>query len=141
MVEKHLSGKGTAFVGLGSSSYSNGNRCYELLKESMELDGPFKGKTTFHPSTHTLNYFAQALIYVEDFYRVSTSNQVGLIESLNEKIEFIKSRIKKPEPAGGVAMAGDLLKRLDMGTLSIIEIVYVLKLMGFRKKYFRNLVQ
>ena len=30
-VIKHTSGRGTAFVGLGSSSYSNGNLCFELL--------------------------------------------------------------------------------------------------------------
>ncbi len=51
VVERHLSGRGTALVGLGSSSYANGNRCFEILQESMDADGCFKGKSTFHPMT------------------------------------------------------------------------------------------
>lgn len=136
VVEKHLSGKGTAFVGLGSSSYSNGNRCYELLKESFENNGPFLGKDTFHPSTHTLNYFAQALVYGEDVYRATQNNKYNLITIEKEKLEFIKKKVRKPEPAGGAAMAGYILTRLDGGTLSIIEIAFTMKLMGFTKNSF-----
>lgn len=135
VVEKHLSGRGTAYVGLGSSSYSNGNRCYEILKDSMDNDTSFKGKSTFHPATHTINPFAQALIFLEDVFRVYHHPK---FKSLNkeEKIEWVKKHTRKPEHAGAAAYAGYLLSRLDTGTLSIIEIAYVLKLMGFSKLHF-----
>src|SRR3989338_2025815 len=65
VVENHSSGRGTAYVGLGSSSYGNGNRCFEILKESMTSGGAFVGKEAFHVSTHSVNPFAQALIFTE----------------------------------------------------------------------------
>jgi hypothetical protein len=135
VVEKHLSGRGTAYVGLGSSSYSNGNRCYEILKDSMEKNTSFRGKSTFHPATHTINPFAQALIYLEDVFRVY---QHPIFKTLNkeQKIEWVKKHTRKPEHAGAAAYAGYLLSRLDTGTLSIVEIAYVLKLMGFSKIHF-----
>jgi hypothetical protein len=136
VVQRHLSGRGTAFVGLGSSSYSNGNRCYEILKESADTEGAFLGKPTFHPATHTLNPFAQALIYSEDLFRVYNSTQYQSIPDKNEKLSFLKSHIRKTEPAGAAAMAGYMLSRLDTGTLSIIEIAYILNLMGFTRNYF-----
>jgi hypothetical protein len=135
VVEKHLSGRGTAYVGLGSSSYSNGNRCYEILRESMEEDGSFRGKSTFHPATHTLNPFSQALIYGEELYRVSTHGDFATL-STQERIKYISQRVRKAEPAGAAAMAGYLLTRLDAGTLSLIEIAYMLRLMGFTKSIF-----
>jgi hypothetical protein len=135
VVEKHLSGRGTAYVGLGSSSYSNGNRCYEILRESMESDGCFRGKSTFHPATHTLNPFAQALIFGEELYRVSNHPSVaGMAEP--EKLDVLQKQVRKSEPAGAAAMAGYLLTRLDNGTLSVIEIAYMLRLMGFTKSLF-----
>ncbi len=135
VVEKHLSGRGTAYVGLGSSSYSNGNRCYEILKESMDHQGPFNGKSTFHPATHTLNPFAQALIYGEDLYRSICHPDFQKLSQI-EKIDFIQCHVKKPEPAGAAALAGYLLTRLDKGTLSVFEIAWILKLMGFSKNIF-----
>ncbi len=136
VVERHLSGKGTPYVGLGSSSYSNGNRCFELLKESIAKDGSFTGKDNFHPATHTLNYFAQALIYAEDLRRVSVSKKLNAFVDPSAKLVFIVAHIRKPEPAGAAALAGYLLKRLDTGTLSIVQIAHTLKLMGFRKYTF-----
>ena len=136
IVERHLSGKGTAYVGLGSSSYSNGNRCFDLLKESMLKNGPFTGKDNFHPATHTVNYFAQALIYGEDIRRASVSKGFDKLSNSHTKLDFIIAHIRKPEPAGAAAMAGYLLKRLDSDTLSIVQIAHTLKLMGFRKYNF-----
>jgi hypothetical protein len=137
VVERHLSGRGTAYVGLGSSSYSNGNRCYEILKDSMDNDMSFKGKTTFHPATHTINPFAQALIFAEDVYRLYQHPKFKTLDK-EERIEWVKRHTRKPEHAGAAAYAGYLLSRLDTGTLSIIEIAYVLKLMGFSKHNFLN---
>jgi hypothetical protein len=135
VVERHLSGRGTAFVGLGSSSYSNGNRCYEILKDSFESEESFRGKSTFHPATHTLNPFAQALVYGEDLFRCSLSaNFKSSTEA--QKIDFIDEHIRKPEPAGAASMAGYLLSRLDTGTFSIIELAYLLRILGFNKKKF-----
>ena len=136
VVERHLSGKGSAYVGLGSSSYSNGNRCYEILKYSMSQSGPFKGKTNFHPATHTLNFFAQALIYGEELRRITVNKEFNSLNCDQAKLGFIYERIRKPEPAGAAALTGYMLKRLDMGTLSIVQIAYTLKLMGFGRNLF-----
>jgi hypothetical protein len=133
VVEKHLTGRGTAYVGLGSSSYSNGNRCYEILRDSMENNQSFKGKSTFHPATHTLNPFAQALVYGEEVYRIMSNSEFNGKASQDEKIKFVMESARKPEPAGAAAYAGYLLSRLDDGTLSLVEIVYILKLFGFTK--------
>jgi len=130
VVEKHVSGRGTALVGLGSSSYANGNRCYDVLRESMTNNGPFLGKSTFHPMTHTLIPISQALIYAEDFIRVVTSREYLALEN-TDKIDFIKKHVSKPEPAGAASLAGYLLARLDSKTLSLVEIAYSLKICGF----------
>lgn len=134
-VERHLSGRGTAFVGLGSSSYANGNRCYEILLDSINNNGPFKGKKTFHPATHTINPVAQALIYGEDFYRVVRSDKFNTLTE-DQQVLFIAKHAVKPEPAGAASLAGYLLGRLDRGSLSVVEIVYALKLLGFTKSLF-----
>lgn len=135
VVEKHLSGRKTALVGLGSSSYATGNRCYDILKYSKKIDGPFKGKTTFHPTTHALIPIAQALIYGEDLFRVVTSKKFKQIEK-TEQVRFIMQHVVKPEPAGAASVAGFLLSRLDLGSLSFIEITVVLKLVGFTQESF-----
>ncbi|MBL7810766.1 MAG: hypothetical protein JNL57_00965 [Bacteroidetes bacterium] len=135
VVQRHLSGRGTAYVGLGSSSYSNGNRCYEILKDSFESEESFRGKSTFHPATHTLNPFAQALVYGEDLYRCT---QFGSGKDLkgDERVSYVLGHVRKPEPAGAAAMAGYLLSRLDSGTFSIVELAYQLRLLGFNRKRF-----
>lgn len=132
VVENHSSGRGTAYVGLGSSSYANGNRCFEILKDSLTTGGAFVGKDAFHVSTHTVTPFAQALIFGEDLFRYL--NQFDKTKSLNKNIiKGITNYVKKPEPAGATAMAGYLLSRLDTKTLSMVEIAYVLKILGFNK--------
>ena len=133
VVENHLSGSGTAYVGLGSSSYSNGNRCFEILRNSINSGGAFIGKNAFHASTHTINLYAQALIFGEDMYRYldQLDNLISLEESI---IRSVMQHVRKPEPAGAAAMAGYLLTRLDGGTLSMVELAYVLQLMGFSKQ-------
>jgi len=135
VVERHLSGRGTAYVGLGSSSYSNGNRCYEILRESIEARGAFRGRADFHPATHTLNPFSQALIYGEDFLR-AVAHPSFAQKPESARVGFIRAHVKKPEPAGAAAVAGYLLARLDNGTLSIVEIAYALRLVGFTKPLF-----
>lgn len=135
VVDKHLTGRGTAFVGLGSSSYANGNRCYDILKRSMEQSGAFRGQPTFHPATHSINPFAQALIFAEDLLRAVKALQPRFPSSV-ELTEACRRHIKKPEPAGAAALAGYLLKRLDMGTLSLFSIALGLKKAGFNKSRF-----
>jgi len=130
VVERHLSGRGTAYVGLGSSSYANGNRCYGILKQSVLSNGPFMGKETFHPATHTLNPIAQALIYAEDLHRAASQPSFAAM-SAEEQVQFLTRHVKKPEPAGAAAMAGYLLSRLDARTLSVVEVAAVLRLAGF----------
>lgn len=130
VVERHLSGRGTAFVGLGSSSYSNGNRCYEILKDSFTGDGPFRGRDGFHPATHTLNPVAQALVYADDLRRASSHPAFAGL-SAEDGRAWLMQHARKPEPAGAAAMAGYLLTRLDGGTLSLAEIAATLRLSGF----------
>ncbi|MBI3308064.1 MAG: hypothetical protein HYZ79_01665 [Candidatus Melainabacteria bacterium] len=135
VVENHLSGRGTAYVGLGSSSYANGNRCFEILKESFTTGGAFKGKDTFHVSTHTVTPFVQALIFGEDMFRYLS--QFDKTKKLDKSaIENMLNYVHKPEPAGATSLSGYLLSRLDNKTLSMVEIAYVLKLLGFDRKYF-----
>lgn len=135
VVENHLSGRGTAYVGLGSSSYATGNRCFEILKESISNGGAFRGKEAFHVATHTINPFAQALIFGEDMFRYL--EKLDKTKSLNKNIiKRIMYHTRKPEPAGATALAGYLLTRLDTGSLSMVEIAYVLKLLGFNKDNF-----
>lgn len=130
VVERHLSGRGTAFVGLGSSSYSNGNRCYEILKDSFTTDGPFRGRDGFHPATHTLNPVAQALVYADDLRRASRHPRFESLTS-EARLAWLMQHARKPEPAGAAAMAGYLLTRLDGGTLSLAEVAATLRLSGF----------
>lgn len=134
VVEKHSSGRGTAYVGLGSSSYSNGNRCYEILLNSERKGGPFHGKTTFHPATHTLNPIAQAIVVADDLLRAV--RHCGESGGAFVAAEAIGTHIRKPEPAGAAALAGYLLTRLDGGTLSVAEMAYPLRLAGFTKALF-----
>lgn len=137
LVERHSSGRGTAFVGLGSSSYSNGNSCFEILKNSERRGGPFHGKTTFHPATHTVNPIAQAMVVAEDLFRLArVAQQNGTSGDL---VKLALEHIRKPEPAGAAALAGYLLSRLDTGTLSVAEIAYLLKLAGFDTPLFLQL--
>lgn len=136
VVEKHLSGRGIAYVGLGSSSYSNGNRCYEILRNSELAGGAFPGKTAFHAATHTLNPVAQALVIAEDLFRVVHSAPDAAIDL---QLSRAVRHLRKPEPAGAAALAGYLLARLDGGTLSLAEIAHVLKLCGFTTETFLEL--
>ncbi len=135
VVERHLSGRKTALVGLGSSSYATGNRCYDVLKESMEKEGPFRGRTTFHPMTHALIPVAQAMTYADDLFRVVRSEGFAKLAPA-EQAERVMRHAVKTEPAGAAAVAGYLLSRLDTGTLSLVEIAYVLRTVGFTRDLF-----
>jgi hypothetical protein len=137
VVERHLSGRGTAFVGLGSSSYANGNGCYDVLQKSIAGGGPFQGKATFHPATHTLNPIAQALVFADDFHRAATSPSFAQLDEAG-RIAFLSKHTRKPEPAGAAALAGYLLARLDQKTLSVVEIAYALRLAGFSSATFQE---
>jgi hypothetical protein len=130
VVTNHTSGKGTAFVGLGSASYSNGNRCFEILKEDHLSNGAFRGESTFHPATHTLNPVAQALVLGEDLMRA-----LGQLGEECDEVEILR-HVRKPEPAGAAALAGYLLDRLDQGTLSVIEIGFALRRLGIDRNCF-----
>ena len=123
-VLRHTSGRGTAFVGLGSSSYSNGNSCFNILNDSSKESLSFWGAKTFHPATHTLNYVAQAITYGE-----------GLSLYKSGRISDLSS-YKKPEPAGAAALAGFLLYMLDNNLMSIYEIAFLLKCFGFDRSKF-----
>jgi len=135
VVERHLSGRGTAYVGLGSSSYANGNRCYEILRHSQHTNGPFNGKETFHPATHTINPIAQALIYADDLHRAACHPSFAALPE-PDRVPFLCQHAKKPEPAGAAAMAGYLLSRLDDRTLSVVEVAAALRLAGFTSATF-----
>lgn len=135
VVEHHLSGRGTAYVGLGSSSYSNGNRCYEILAESIASRGAFRGKPAFHPATHTLNPFAQAVIFGEDLFRFLRQREVRApIDAAT--LGDCQAHVRKPEPAGAAALAGYFLARFDTGTLSVVELACMLRLAGFSQETF-----
>lgn len=124
---RHTAGRSTAFVGLGSSSYSNGNRCFEILDDSAQSDGPFVGRRGFHPATHTLNPVAQALILGEDLARIVRTKDSGTKDASSHAIRYVR----KPESAGAAALAGVLLKLLDDGELTVFEIAFCLRRMGF----------
>jgi len=133
-IPNHSAGRSTAFVGLGSSSYSNGNRCFEILDTSANGDGAFGGRQDFLPATHTLSPVAQALVVGEDLYRVFGKDSVtrgSLVELL--------THVKKPEPAGAAALAGLLLTMLDQGTLTVFELAHTLRYMGFTSASFLRL--
>jgi hypothetical protein len=135
VVTRHLSGRSTAYVGLGSSSYSNGNRCFEILDESIQNAGAFLGRQTFHPATHTLNPIAQAMVFGEDLARCL--RQLGIsTEKPDLVIPMLTKHLRKPEPAGAAALAGLLLARLDSSRLSVFEIVLHLRELGFDKGLF-----
>jgi hypothetical protein len=134
-VKRHLSGKGTPFVGLGSSSYSNGNLCFDILQESAARRGSFRGKDAFHPSTHTLNFVSQALIYGEDLRRARKTlrRRFGSDQAL---IGESMKHVRKPEPAGATSVTGLLLHLLDAGAITVFEIAYHVHLLGFSRELF-----
>jgi hypothetical protein len=132
VVDGHVSGKGTAFVGLGSASYSNGNRCFEILRDDCLTHGPFRGRDNFHPATHTVNPVAQALVFGEEVDRVLASTAEDSVSIL----DLVTSHCRKPEPAGAAAVAGYLLTRLDAGTLSTVQIARSLRDLGFDRLTF-----
>jgi hypothetical protein len=101
-----------------------------ILKQSLLCNGPFMGKATFHPATHTLNPVAQALIFADDMHRAASQPAFAGM-STEERVRYIMQHAKKPEPAGAAAMAGYLLARLDERTLSVVELAAVLRLAGF----------
>lgn len=129
---RHKAGRSTAFVGLGSSSYSNGNRCFEILDDSAQSGGPFRGRQGFRPATHTLNPVAQALIIGEDLARVARTED----PTLTNDARIFVCNAKKTEPAGAAALAGILLNLLDDGDLTVFEIALCLRRMGFDSKNF-----
>ena len=90
----------------------------------MENKLGFKGKETFHPATHTMNFIAQGIIYGEGI----------LLSKRNKKHQ--NSSFKKPEPAGAAALAGFLLLYLDNKFLSIYQIALLLKKIGFDEASF-----
>lgn len=135
VVERHLSGRGTAFVGLGSSSYASGNLCYKILRRSERERAGFRGKQTLHAATHTINPVAQAVIYGEELYRALSSSNFPS-DNKKEQIDFVMKHAVKPEPAGAASVAGYLLARMDSGTLSLLEIAFVLRLIGFDSETF-----
>jgi hypothetical protein len=135
VVTRHLSGRSTAYVGLGSSSYSNGNRCFEILDTSASNRASFKGRNTFHPATHTINPVAQAIIYGEEVLRAA-AHAKSVSASAGEIADVVHRYVRKPEPAGAAALAGFLLNRLDTESLSIFEIVFLLRYFGFEKQSF-----
>ena len=130
IVTRHLAGRSTAFVGLGSSSYSNGNRCFEILDESVRNAQSFLGREAFHPATHTLSPIAQALVFGEEMAR--SIQQLGSTISDDQ----IVAHCKKPEPAGAAALAGFLLQKLDSDGLSVFEVAESLRKYGFDKESF-----
>ncbi|MDX2223962.1 MAG: hypothetical protein SFV21_14525 [Rhodospirillaceae bacterium] len=132
VVQRHLSGKGTPFVGLGSSSYSNGNLCFDILMESANRRGAFKGKECFHPSTHTLNFISQALIFGED---VARARRVLHAKSEADAAAVL-AHVRKPEPAGATALTGLLLSLLDQGELTVFELAYGVHRLGFSCELF-----
>jgi len=130
--DRHTAGRSTAFVGLGSSSYSNGNRCFEILDDSAQSGGPFVGRHGFHPATHTLNPVAQALILGEDLARVTRTEELTQLHDARIHVQHAR----KTESAGAAALAGVLLKLLDDGKLTVFEIALCLRRMGFDSSKF-----
>jgi hypothetical protein len=135
VTDRHTAGRSSAYVGLGSSSYSNGNRCFEILDESAQSGGPFEGRQGFHPATHTLNPVAQALILGEDLARVSPTNDPTKQLDIGNRVQHTR----KTESAGAAALAGILLKLLDSGELTVFEIAHCLRRMGFDSGRFLSL--
>jgi hypothetical protein len=116
VVTRHRSGRGSPFVGLGSSSYSNGNLCFDILKSSEKNGKSFLGSENFFPATHAINPIAQAIIY----------------GSLITKLPVMQGTENfKPEPAGAASLAGFLLHQLDNSFLSTIELGLLLRKLGY----------
>ena len=116
VVTRHRSGRGSPFVGLGSSSYSNGNLCFDILKSSEQNGKSFLGSENFFPATHAINPIAQAIIY----------------GSLITKLPVMQGTENfKPEPAGAASLAGFLLHQLDNSFLSTIELSLLLRKLGY----------
>jgi hypothetical protein len=116
VVTRHRSGRGSPFVGLGSSSYSNGNLCFDILKSSEKNGKSFLGSENFFPATHAINPIAQAIIY----------------GSLIAKLPVMQGTENfKPEPAGAASLAGFLLHQLDNSFLSTIELSLLLRKLGY----------
>jgi len=116
VVTRHRSGRGSPFVGLGSSSYSNGNLCFDILKSSEKNGKSFLGSENFFPATHAINPIAQAIIY----------------GSLVTKLPVMQGTENfKPEPAGAASLAGFLLHQLDNSFLSTIELSLLLRKLGY----------
>ena len=116
VVTRHRSGRGSPFVGLGSSSYSNGNLCFDILKSSEKNGKSFLGSENFFPATHAINPIAQAIIY----------------GSLITKLPVMQGTENfKPEPAGAASLAGFLLHQLDNSFLSTIELSLLLRKLGY----------
>jgi hypothetical protein len=138
VVENHMAGRGTAYVGLGSSSYSNGNKCFEILQKNIEEKGAFAGKKAFHPATHAINSIAQALVYGEDLVRYLRYKNIQNGPISKATLGELRSCVRKPEPAGAAALAGYLLARLDRQSLSIVEIAFLLRMYGFSSTSFLN---
>jgi hypothetical protein len=130
-VPNHTAGRSTAFVGLGSSSYSNGNRCFEILDRSSQEDGPFQGRQDFVPATHTLSPVSQALVVGEDLRRIVSSYEFN-----ESQLSSCLSLIRKPEPAGAAALAAVLLRMLDQGLLTVFELSYSLRFLGYNSSRF-----
>ncbi len=134
VVPNHTAGRSTAFVGLGSSSYSNGNRCFEILDTAVTKQGAFRGREDFLPSTHTLSPVAQALIVGEELQRGALVEHNSILNP-SRAVEITR----KPEPAGAAALAGVLLNMLDTGTLTVFEIADQLHRLGFNASRFLHL--
>lgn len=130
--DRHKAGRSTAFVGLGSSSYSNGNRCFEILDDSVQSGGPFVGRNGFFPATHTLNPVAQALIFGEDSARIELAEDASTPRSTRLSLQHAR----KTESAGAAALAGVLLTLLDGGELTVFELALGLRQMGFDSRTF-----
>ncbi len=135
VVRRHFSGRQTAYVGLGSSSYASGNLCFEILERSAAAGGSFRGRDALHPAAHALNPMAQALVFAEDLHRAACAPGFGALSS-DAKVSALQARCRKPEPAGAAALAGYLLARLDAGTLSHAELAFALRAGGFGKDLF-----
>ena len=133
-IPHHSAGRSTAFVGLGSSSYSNGNRCFEILDSSATSSGAFRGRLDFLPATHTLSPVAQALVVGEDLFRIFQKDSI-----IQGPVSELLHHVKKPEPAGAAALAGLLLKMLDQGTLTVFELAHSLRSLGFTSSNFLRL--
>lgn len=132
IVEKHLSGKGVPFVGLGSSSYSNGNLCYDILNSCTQNQLIFNGNKDFFPSTHLINFFSQAIIFASELHHcveeILQKNKEADFDFIISILQFYKL---KPENAGAAAVSGYLLHSLDNKLLNIFSFIRLLQQLGY----------